>query len=239
MKIITYKNNLITYEKLLKNAIEDNYIDGIIVPIIMTKDKKIVIFDDQITGISGLEILRGNTLKELQNNIVIELDNFLEKIAFFSKRIILNIYPLLQTALTNETIQYINKVNQQYINLINSIIMKHNNLNISLCSTNQELLYIIRNNLYNYPKGLILKENNLNYMDVDFYIMPPNMIDISIINQELNQNKEIMISSFTSNDLEIINEYFFKNKNYLKTQLLNKITFVSAYPDLLYQLFTK
>ena len=239
MKIITYKNNLITYEDFLKNTMKYDYVDGLIIPIIMTKDKTIIVFDDQITGIARTEILQSNTFNELQNSTIIKLEEFLTKISFFKKRIIINIYPLYQALLSNENIQYINEQNKEYITLIEEIIKNFPSLDISLCTFNQSLLQFIKRIITNKKKGLILSQKDLNYMDVDFYIISPTMLDALIINEELNQGKEIMISSFTSNDMAIINDYFYKNPSPIKKSIINKLTFVSAYPDLFYQLFTK
>ena len=239
MKIITYKNNLITYEDFIKNTQNYDYVDGMIIPIIMTKDKEIIVFDDQITGISRTEILQSNTFKELQNSAIIKLDEFLSKISFFKKRVIINVYPLYQSIISDENIQYINSLNQDYITLLNNIINKFPNLKISLCTFNQTLLQFIKRIIVNKQKGLIVTQEDLNYMDVDFYIIPPTMLDVLIINEELNKGKEVIISSFNSNDMAIINDYFYKNPTPIKNIILNKLTFVSAYPDLFYQLFTK
>ncbi len=239
MTIITYKNNLITYEEFLEGARNYSYVDGLIIPIIMTKDKEIVVFDDQITGNNKTEIFQSNTFKELQNSAIIKLEDFLEKIKRFQKRIIINIYPLYQVTLSNESVQYINEQNSEYINLVNNIIKKFPDLKLSFCTFSEYLLQFIRRIILNRKKGLIILGDNLNYSDVDFYIIPPTMIDALIIDEQLKKGKEIMISSFSSNDLAIINDYFNKNPNITKNILLNKLTFVSAYPDLFYRLITK
>ena len=238
MKIITYKNNLITYEDFLKNANDTSYIDGLIIPIIMTKDKQIVVFDDQITGTQKTEVIQNNTFNELKNSSIIRLEEFLDKMINFNKRIIINLYPLYQVILSNETIQYINEQNNEYINLVNEIINKFPKLKLSLCTYNQPLLQFIKRIIKTRKKGLIILQEDLNYMDVDFYIIPPTMLDALIINQEIDQGKEIMISSFSSNDLAIINEYFIKYPTTLKNNTFNKLTFISAHPELFYQLFT-
>lgn len=239
MTIITYKNNLITYEDFLKGAISNDYVDGLIIPIIITKDKQIIVFDDQVTGISRTEILQSNTFNELQNSAIIKLEEFLNKISFFHKRIIINVYPIYQAIINDATIQHINEQNEEYINLINNIIQQFPTLKISLCTFSQPLLQFIKRIITNKKKGLIIIQEDLTYADVDFYIIPPTMLDALIIDQELRSGKEIMISSFSSNDLAIINDYFYKNPSHLKNEILNKLTFVSAYPDLFYQLFTK
>ena len=239
MKIITYKNNLITYENFLKKAQESNYIDGLIIPITMTKDMEIVVFDDQITGTQRTEILQNNTFNELQNSAIIKLEDFLNKISNFSKRIIINAYPLYQVILSNETIQYINEQNINYVNKINNIIKKFPNLKISLCTFSQPLLQFIKRIIPTKKKGLIIIQDDLNYMDVDFYIIAPIMLDAIIINEQLQKGKEIMISSFSSNDLAIIDDYFNNKPNNIKNILFNKLTFISAFPDIFYRLFTK
>jgi len=237
MKIITYKNNLITYEDFLKNARNYEYVDGLIIPVIMTKDKEIIVFDDQITGIARTEIIQSNTFNELQNAGIIKLRDFLTNINTFNKRIIINVYPLYQVILTEDSVQYINELNNEYINLINDIIQNFPNLKISICTINQPLLTRIKRIIVNKPKGLIITNENLNYIDVEFYIVPPTMLDALIIIEELNRGKEIMISSYSSSDMSIINDYFFKNQTALKSRIFTQLTFVSAYPELFYQLF--
>lgn len=239
MKLITYKNNLITYENFLQDARNYNYVDGLIIPIIMTKDKEIVVFDDQVTGTARTEIIQNNTFGELQKSAIIKLENFLKQISSFKKRIIINVYPLYQILLSDETIQYINEQNRNYITLIKEIISKFLQLNISLCSYNQQLLTIMKKIIVGRKKGLIVLQQDLSYLDLDFYIIAPTMLDALIIDEQLNRGKEVMISSFSGNDLATLNNYFIKNSTALKKQIFNKLTFISAYPELFNQLFTK
>ena len=239
MTIITYKNNLITYDEFIKNTQNYDYVDGLIIPIIMTKDKQIIVFDDQITGIARTEILQSNTYNELQNAAIIKLEDFLKRIQQFKKRIIINAYPLYQVVLTEDNLQYINEQNTEYINLVNNIVKQFLNLKISLCTFNQPLLKRIKEIIINNKKGLIVMQEDLNYMDVDFYIIPPTMLDALIIQEELNRGKEVMISSFTSNDLSIINDYFLINPSPIKNRIFNQLTFVTAYPALFNRLFLK
>ena len=110
-------------------------------------------------------------------------------------------------------------------------------MDLSFCTSNQPLLQFVKRIIVNKKKGLIIVQEDLNYLDVDFYIISPTMLDVLIINQELNRGKEIMISSFTNNDMSIIYDYFIKNPTILKRQIFNKLTFISSYPDLFYQIF--
>lgn len=237
MKIITYKNNLITYDEFFKKTINDNLIDGLFLPIIMTKDQEVVVFDDQVTGINKTEILQNNTYNELKNTSIIKLDDCLEQISFFKKRIILFVYPLYRSILTEENIKMINEKNNYYIEEINRIIKNFPLLNISLCTYNELLLQKMKNIIYNRKKGLIVIQENLNYIDVDFYVIPPSMLDALIINQELSQGSEVMISSYTTSDMAIINDYFIVNATPFKNQILSQLTFVSAFPDLFKKIF--
>lgn len=238
MKLITYKNNLITYEDFLKKAINTEYIDGIIIPIMMTKDKKIIIFNDQISDINQREFIQKNTLQDLENNIIIKLDDFLNKLSFFKKRIILKIYPLYQVILNNENIQYFNELNKEYILEINNILTKYSFLNISLCSFNQILIEYIKNLITDIPIGLIILQEDLKYIDVNFYILATNMLDAIIIEQELSLGKEVMINAFSNSDLFLIKDYFFNKKNNIKNNIWHKLTFISTYPELFYELFS-
>jgi len=236
MRIISYKNNITNFITFFDNAIKTGYINGLSVPIIKTLDNQIIVFDDNMgTGIKT-EVLQNNTINNLQETTIFTLDNMLtslNNINGFNKRIILNVYPLALPILSNETIQYVNNENILYIKIIKEIIDKYPNLNISLCSINTNLLQEMKRMIINHNLGLIVDVDNPIYVDVDFYILKPIMLDEVIINQELDRGHEIIISVTTGDDLSLTYIFFKENSNKLRDEILLKLTFMTGYPQIL------
>jgi len=236
MRIISYKNNITNFITFFDTVIKTDYIDGLSVPIIKTRDNKIIVFDDNMGSGSKTEVLQNSTINDLQETTIFTLENMLTaltNINGFNKRIILNVYPLILPILSNETIQYVNNQNMLYVKMIKEIIDKYPNLNISLSSVNTNLLQEMKRSITNHKLGLIIDEVNPIYVDTDFYILKPIMLDEVIINQELDRGHEVMVSVTTGDDLSITYIFFKENSNKLRDEILLKLTFMTGYPQIL------
>ena len=236
MQIISYKNNITNFITFFDTVIKTDYIDGLSVPIIKTRDNKIIVFDDNMGSGSKTEVLQNSTINDLQETTIFTLENMLTaltNINGFNKRIILNVYPLILPILSNETIQYVNNQNMLYVKMIKEIIDKYPNLNISLSSVNTNLLQEMKRSITNHKLGLIIDEVNPIYVDTDFYILKPIMLDEVIINQELDRGHEVMVSVTTGDDLSITYIFFKENSNKLRDEILLKLTFMTGYPQIL------
>lgn len=234
MQIISYKNNIINFRTFFDSAVNTNYIDGLSVSIIKTKDNQIIVFDDSMGDGTSTAVLQNSNINDLEKTSNFSLESMLttlSKINNFDKRIILNVYPLILPILSNETIQYINNQNRIYISLIKKIIDKYPNLNISLACINTNLLQEMKRSITNHQLGLIVNEANPIYVSVDFYVLKAIMLDEIILKQELDAGKEIMISITTIDDLSITYFFFKENPSPIKNELLLKITFITGYPQ--------
>lgn len=236
MQIISYKNNITSFRTFFESVINTDYIDGLSVPIIRTRDNQIIVFDDNMGDGTSTEVLQNSTINDLQETTIFSLERMLTaltNINGFNKRIILKVYPLILPILSNETIQYVNNQNRIYIQTIKTIIDKYPNLNINLTSINTNLLQEMKRSISNHQLGLIVDQSNPIYVSADFYVLKPLMLDEVILKQELDAGREIMISITTGDDLSI-NYFFFKeNPNPLKEELLLKLTFMTGYPQVL------
>lgn len=236
MQIISYKNNITSFINFFNNVIKTDYIDGLSVPIIKTRDDEIIVFDDNMGTGTKTEILQNSTINDLQETTIFTLENMLTaltNINGFNKRIILNVYPLMLPILSNETIQYVNNQNMLYIKMIKEIIDEYPNLNISLSSVNTNLLQEMKRRIINHNLGLIVDVDNPIYLDVDFYILKPIMLDEVIINQELDRGHEVIISVTSGDDLSLTYIFFKENKNKVRDEILLKLTFMTGYPQVL------
>lgn len=241
MQIISYKNNLINFITFFQSSINNDYINGISVPIIRTKDNQIIVFDDNMGSSASTEVLQNSTIADLQETTIFSLDSMLASLtteSTFQKRIILNVYPLIMPILSNETIQYVNEQNRRYIIQIKTIIDKYPNLNISLSSINTNLLQEMKRRITNHDLGLIINTENPVYVQADFYILKPIMLDEVIIKQELDAGHEVMISLTNADDLSIVYNFFKENPSPLRNELLLKLTFMTGYPQVLNNLIT-
>lgn len=241
MQIISYKNDLINFITFFRSAINNNFINGISVPIIRTRDNQIIVFDDNMGNGISTEVLQNSTIADLQETTIFSLDNMLTNLTtetIFEKRIILNVYPLIMPILSNETIQYVNEQNRLYITQIKTIIDKYPNLDISLCSINTNLLQEMKRRITNHDLGLIVNTENPIYVQADFYVLKPIMLDEVIIKQELDAGREVMISLTNADDLSIVYFFFKENASQLRNELLLKLTFMTGYPQVLNNLIT-
>ena len=236
MKIISYKNNITNFITFFNSVINTDYIDGLCVPIIKTRDNQIVIFDDNVGDGTSTEILQNSTINDLQKTTIFTLEHMLTaltNVKGFNKRIILKVYSLVLPILSNETIQYINNQNRIYIQTIKTIIDKYPNLNISLTSINTNLLQEMKRNITNHQLGLIVDQANPIYISADFYVLKPILLDEVILKQELDAGREIMIFITTGDDLSITYYFFKENPSPLKDEILLKLTFMTGYPRVL------
>lgn len=234
MAIIASINAFQNLNNLIQFTREDDYVDGLIISIIKTKDNNIIVYDGN-EKIFSSQLIQENNLDTLINTSFIKLDDFLKQLKDYKKRVILNIYPLTLITLSDETIQYFNEENTLYIMKIKEIIDKYPSINISLATSNNHLLQIIKNNIKTYKNGYILIQDNLNYLDSDFYIISPLILDVIILTEQLNKGKELMVYTTTTNDLAILNKFFDKPK--VKNDLFYRLTFITNYPEMFYNLF--
>lgn len=234
MAIIASINAFQNLNNLIQFTREDDYVDGLIISIIKTKDNNIIVYDGN-EKIFSSQLIQENNLDTLINTSFIRLDDFLKQLKDYKKRVILNIYPLTLITLSDETIQYFNEENTLYIMKIKEIIDKYPSINISLATSNNHLLQIIKNNIKTYKNGYILIQDNLNYLDSDFYIISPLILDVIILTEQLNKGKELMVYTTTTNDLAILSKFFDKTK--IKNDLFYRLTFITNYPEIFYNLF--
>lgn len=234
MAIIASINAFQNLNNLIQFTREGDYVDGLIISIIKTKDNNIIVYDGN-EKIFSSQLIQENNLDTLINTSFIKLDDFLKQLKDYKKRVILNIYPLTLITLSDETIQYFNEENTLYIMKIKEIIDKYPSINISLATSNNHLLQIIKNNITTYKNGYILIQDNLNYLDSDFYIISPLILDVIILTEQLNKGKELMVYTTTTNDLAILSKFFDKTK--IKNDLFYRLTFITNYPEMFYNLF--
>lgn len=239
MKIISHKNIKYDYDTFFTATVNNPIIDGVAFDILMTKDKKVLIYTPRENYISTIDAIQRNTYMNLKNSGIISLEEVLTKFTNSNKKIILNLLPIISNTLTSDNYIDVNKLNQEYVITVKKIIDKFPALEFYLCSAYDNLVQQIR--LINPTKktGYIITNLSTSYIDVDFYVFTVNVLDEKIINQQLSFNKEVMIYILNCDDITTVMKGITKRviNGTINKIALNEVYFINNYPDLFWKLF--
>lgn len=241
MKLIANKNifqSTETYFSYIKNNL--NLIDGASLEVVLTKDKiPLVITTYPSTDITSqvIKAIQNTNLEDITDYDILTLNDALQKLNNLPILVLINFIPLPTTPYA-QNIEIINKVNREQVEIIYNIIDKYPNLNIYLASLNHNIIFHIKERNKKNKTGVILTPYETNYIDVDFYIFSPEMLSLPILSQQISFNKEIMISSRSSEDMMNINNFFNKINNIDKQKILNYVFFISDYPLIINKLLS-
>lgn len=240
MKIISHKNIKYNFDNFLNSTINNSVIDGVLFDIIMTKDKKILIYTTSNNDISNIDYIQNNNYSYLKNIDVLPLEVFLQKFVGSSKKIILNLLPIVANLPSTDNIQNSNQLNQNYVLSVQQVIEKFPTLEFYLCSAYDNLVYQLKNIDFNNKIGFMITNLSTSYIDVDFYIFTINVVDEIIINQQLSLQKEVMLYLTDCNDMSILMKDIEKRSktNTINASYLNDVYFISDYPELFWKLFS-
>lgn len=240
MKIIAQKNSDSNTIEFLKNSIQKDSIYGINLNIAYTKDNKIVVFNISSTSQAIINTIESSTLKELNNYEIILLDDILSKLSKyqFDKRIYINIVPSNNLVINDENIIEITKRMNEYVNELITIIDKYQNLTIQLHSTSQSIINILKQKTNNIKIGFVIYGDNLNYIDVNYYIITMNTFNDNIINLLLKNNKEVIIYIYSDYYISYIYEHYLGEKStpHLQ-QVFKSLGIMTNYPEIVYKIF--
>lgn len=227
MKILYYGNIIYTLDEFKSNVLNEDYIDGIVLNTVMTKDQKMVIisFDNIENTVLGIE---NYTYEESKEGNLLLLSDVLEALKNINKRILIN------AVITPPLLNF--KDLDIYTTNLTTIINRYPSTNISIFSVNYAVINALKPKLLNNKIGVLLSAENANYIDVDFYIFPPILLNTSILNQQYEKNKEIMIFLQNFNDLNQMNNFFtnIENTSRISRQLMNDISVLTMYPRITY-----
>ena len=237
MRIIAFKDNLYNTQDFMKKVASQPFLEGISFNVTTTKDGTIVIFSPISTNESLLDNIQKVTFEEFKNRMFTTLEETLKIATTYKGRILINIMPLLTSEITDDNIEYINKITYQYVERIIEIINRYPNLNIYIASSSHRIIYYLVQLRKKFKIGVTLESDNLNYIDVDFYTFNPYMFDFAIMNQQLKQKKEIMVSISTLDELSLIIGYFSNETPIdIKKNVFNSLIAITPHTEILYRL---
>ncbi len=212
MMIIAHKSNLYNNKTFIESVNNLEGLTGVMLDIVMTKDKKVLVFSRVTTNKITINTIQNNNLNELTYYDILTLDDALIMLNNFKGKIIINLLPLNE-ALLMEDYQTIVSNNLSYTEEVKKVIDKFPNLNIYVCSSSYNLLYQIIKIFTDRKKGVVLDENSGSYIEVDFYIFIPSMLNEKIMSEQLSLNKEVMIIMEDCDDLSIVLSFLENNKS--------------------------
>lgn len=238
MKIISHKSDSYSTTLFLKNAYNSPYIDGVNIDIIMTKDKKVVVFNPISNNNSILNIIKNNYLEDLKTLDILTLEKALSILNNSNKRIVINFSPIYVGGITESNLETIKGINKNYVDQVLSIVNDYKNLDIYLCSMDQSIIYFLKKFRDTKKIGLIVSPDNSFYINIDFYVLMPSMIDNKIINEQLSNNKKIMIFISNCNDMNIVNSIYNKETMTIEEKnIFEQLWFINNYPDIFYKIY--
>lgn len=239
MKIISHKNIKYDYYTFLNSTINNPIINGVAFDVLMTKDKKILIYTPTRDYLSVVDSIQSNTYENLKTTDIISLEEVLYQFINSNKKIIINLLPIISNTLTSNNLQDVTRLNEEYVMTVKKIIDKFPTLEFYLCSAYDSLVYQIKR-LDNIHKiGFVITNLSTSYIDVDFYVFTVNVLDERIINQQLSLNKEVMIYILNCDDMNNIMMGIIQRSmnNTLNQKSLNEVYFINNYPELFWKLF--
>ena len=119
------------------------------------------------------------------NGEFIDLEDYLEKLEDVSKNIILNIIPISNDS---SDIVSIKRENKSYINNIQEITSKFPSLKFLYTSTNIRIIEELTLCFGSKSCGYYL-----NFFDSNFYVLPFEKYDVSVVQEQIKKEKKLMI----------------------------------------------
>lgn len=211
MMIIAHKSNLYNNKNFIEFVNTWEGLTGVMLDIVMTKDKKVLIFSRVTTNKITINTIQNNNLEELTYYDILTLEDALSMLKDFKGKIIINLLPLNEALLIEDYAKVVSN-NLSYTNEVKKIIDKFPNLNIYVSSSSYNLLYQIIKLFPNRKKGVILNEDSGSYINVDFYIFAPNILNEVIMAEQLSIGKEVMIITDDADDISVVINFLEKNR---------------------------
>lgn len=241
MKIIAQQTDALNTYDFWNNVINKDYIDAIGLNVALTRDNKILTYNITANSEATTNTIENSTLVELQNYELELLEETLKSLneRKLQKDIYINIAPFRTGPLTQENIQILTERMNLYINTIKEIIDKYPHLKIHLHSINRSLVTILKEKIKNHRIGFVISNRDLNFIDVDYYIMTMNAFNDTIIDLLLKAKKEVILYVHSEYYISFIYEHYRSEKStpYLQ-QTFNQLGILTNYPEIINKVFT-
>lgn len=242
MKIISQQTDAMNTYDFWNNAIDKNYIDAISLNIAFTKDNQILTYTITVNNDATINTIENSTLIELKNYELELFEDTLKSLNLkkFSKYIYINIAPFRTGPITDENIQEITERMNLYIDKIKEIIDKYPNLKIHLHSISRVLVTMIQQKIKNHRIGFVIHEQDLNFIDVDYYVITMNAFNDTIIDLLVKENKEVILYIHSDYYISFVYNHYLSEKSTAHLQeVFQKINILTNYPEIIQKVFNE
>lgn len=239
MKILAQKNTKYTLPEFFSNVINYDYISGIVLNVVKTSDNVLVVINLSSGEESYVKTVYSNeflNLKGFEMAPLKEIINYLKRINY-KRKVILNIIPYLPIQLTEEQNKLLFLEYQEYARNLKNII-NNSNLDMYIHSVSRSLIDLIKKENLKSKLGFAIVGFDLNYIDVDYYVFTPEMLNFPLMKQQLDNSKEIMVYIGTDYEISYLYDIFKGNKiTDLTKEIAGSIYLIGNYPEVLNKTF--
>lgn len=242
MKIIAQQTDSLNTYEFWDNVINKDYIYGMSINIALTQDNQILTYTVNGNNNATTNTIENSTLDKLNNYEIQLFDDALKNLSQrnMKKNIYVNIAPFKIGTLTEENIKEVTARMNLYVDMIKEIIDKYPDLNISLHCINRSILTILKQKIKDHKLGLVVYNTDLNFIDVDYYVITMNAFDDAIIDLLLREKKEIILYINSDYYIAYVYDHYIGEKStpHLQ-QTFNKLKIMNNYPEIINKVFNK
>ena len=127
MKIIAHKSNLYNNKTFIETVNSLEGLTGVMLDVVMTKDKKVLVFSRVTTNKITINTIQNNNLSELTYYDILTLEDALTMLNNFKEKIIINLLPLNEAILIEDYEKVVSN-NLSYTEEVKKVIDRFPNL---------------------------------------------------------------------------------------------------------------
>ncbi len=239
MNLIVQKSIKYNSQEFFNKIINLDYVSGITLNIAATKDNVLVVFNLASGNEVLIDSIYSNTFNQLKNIemlTLVDVINYLNKIKY-SKKVLLNLMPFEKKCTSEKDTKELYEAIQKYaLNLEN--LLKNNTLDLYIHSSSRPLLNEVMRHDIKCKFGFAITRSDLNYIDVNYYIFPFELLDFTLMKQQLDNGKEVMLFVGTGYEMSYVYDYLLGDKKTdLTKAIYEKVMLIGDYPDILAKTF--
>ena len=239
MKLIVQKNVKYTLKEFFDEIINYDYLEGIALNVVKTKDNVLVVVNLSSQNPSFVKTVYSNefvNLKGFEMFPLFEIINYLDKIGY-KKKVILDIIPYQPIKLTEEQNKLLVDEYKEYARNLKEIFINCN-LDIYIHSISRTLIEFIKRENVKGKIGFAIVGFDLNYIDVDYYLFTVEMLNFPLMKQQLDSNKDVIIYFGTEYELSYVYDISKgNNKTKLTEHVFKDVYIMGDYPEILKETF--
>lgn len=240
MRIIAQQTDALNTYDFWNNVIDKDYIDAMGLNVAFTKDNGILTYNIVANIEATTNTIESSTLAELQNYELELLEDTLKSLSErnLQKEIYINIAPFRTGPLTEENVKVSTERMNLYVDSIKEIIDRYPNLKIYLHSINRSIVTILKEKVKNHRIGFVISNRDLNFIDVDYYVMTMNAFNDTIVDLLLRERKEVILYIHSDYYISFVYDHYMGEKStpHLQ-QTFEQLGILTNYPEIINKVF--